>query len=448
MASRCMCGAPAVAAAVLDAAATWDGPPPGNGTVRMVVAGAPPPTRTIERLETRAGLGVRPGVRAHRDGADPHHDPAAGGVGRPRRRTERAGKLGRAGAPVLGVEVATTDDGEVLARSNVVMEGYWNQPEATAEAIRDGWFHTGDGGSHRRRALRQHLRPHQGRDHLRRRERQLHRGRGHAVPAPRRGRGGRDRRARREVGRDGDGARGAAARARRATEAELIDFCRQRLAHYKCPTAVELRTELARTATGKLQKFKLRDALLGGPRQAGQLTASAGRRAASARRRIVVRGASGAEGRQRVNAGVLRATAKATATTISPTHTPVGTRAGDGTRSATSTPPTPSRARRPRGATAGSSRTRWPRCPVSTSWTARVMPQPGHHQPVTAWKGHGIVGRRCGPAGVGDGHVAGGATAAAPRRQGGPAARGAPRNPRVLRLSRPGIRCQPGQPCS
>jgi acyl-CoA synthetase (AMP-forming)/AMP-acid ligase II len=44
-----------------------------------------------------------------------------------------------------------------------------------------------------------------------------------------------------------------------ATEADLIDFCRQRLAHYKCPTAIEVRTELARTATGKLQKFKLRD---------------------------------------------------------------------------------------------------------------------------------------------------------------------------------------------
>jgi acyl-CoA synthetase (AMP-forming)/AMP-acid ligase II len=44
-----------------------------------------------------------------------------------------------------------------------------------------------------------------------------------------------------------------------ATEADLIEFCRGRLAHYKCPTAVEVRTELARTATGKLQKFKLRE---------------------------------------------------------------------------------------------------------------------------------------------------------------------------------------------
>jgi fatty-acyl-CoA synthase len=43
-----------------------------------------------------------------------------------------------------------------------------------------------------------------------------------------------------------------------ATERELIDHCRSRLTHYKCPTSVELRDSLPRTATGKLQKFKLR----------------------------------------------------------------------------------------------------------------------------------------------------------------------------------------------
>jgi acyl-CoA synthetase (AMP-forming)/AMP-acid ligase II len=43
-----------------------------------------------------------------------------------------------------------------------------------------------------------------------------------------------------------------------ATERDLIEHCRAALAHYKCPTSVELRTELARTATGKLQKFVLR----------------------------------------------------------------------------------------------------------------------------------------------------------------------------------------------
>jgi acyl-CoA synthetase (AMP-forming)/AMP-acid ligase II len=43
-----------------------------------------------------------------------------------------------------------------------------------------------------------------------------------------------------------------------ATEAELIEHCRAGLAHYKCPTSVEFPTELSRTATGKLQKFKIR----------------------------------------------------------------------------------------------------------------------------------------------------------------------------------------------
>ncbi len=50
-----MCGAPAVVAAVLDAATTWDGPIPGTGRTRMTVAGAPPPTRSIERMETELG---------------------------------------------------------------------------------------------------------------------------------------------------------------------------------------------------------------------------------------------------------------------------------------------------------------------------------------------------------------------------------------------------------
>ena len=54
-----MCGAPAVLNMVLDAAADWTAttgrPIPGRGRVRIVVAGAPPPTRTIERTETELG---------------------------------------------------------------------------------------------------------------------------------------------------------------------------------------------------------------------------------------------------------------------------------------------------------------------------------------------------------------------------------------------------------
>jgi fatty-acyl-CoA synthase len=44
-----------------------------------------------------------------------------------------------------------------------------------------------------------------------------------------------------------------------ASEQELIDHCRGTLAHFKCPTSVEFRDEFARTSTGKLQKFKIRE---------------------------------------------------------------------------------------------------------------------------------------------------------------------------------------------
>ena len=253
-----LCGAPAVVAAVLDAATARKEagrPIPGKDTVRMVVAGAPPPSKTIERVMDELGwefiqiygltetspLLTMNRQRAEWDDLDV---------------PERARLLSRAGAPVLGVKIEVDAEGEINARTNHVFEGYWEQPEETAKAIRDGYFHTGDGGfldgpyvviADRKKdviisggenvssievedALFQHPAvaecavigvPHEKW--------------GETVKAL-------------VVLREGQ----------TADEAELIEFCRGRMAHYKCPTSVEFRDALARTATGKLQKFKLR----------------------------------------------------------------------------------------------------------------------------------------------------------------------------------------------
>ncbi len=50
------------------------------------------------------------------------------------------------GPPLQGVEIRIAEDGEVLVRGELVMDGYWRQPEATAATIVGGWLHTGDVG--------------------------------------------------------------------------------------------------------------------------------------------------------------------------------------------------------------------------------------------------------------------------------------------------------------
>jgi fatty-acyl-CoA synthase len=253
------CGAPAVVAMTLDAAhsrITAGDPVPGRDRMRMVVAGAPPPSKTIERVELELGwefiqiyglTETSPLLTMNRKRAE--YDELDVG--------ERSRLLSRAGAPAIGVTVKISEEGEVCARSNVVFEGYWEQPEETAKAIKGGFFHTGDGGfldgayvviADRKKDViisgGENVSSIEVEDCLFQ----------HPAIA--------------ECAVIGvpDAKWGETIKAlvvlrvgvEEPSEREVIDFCRSKMAHFKCPTSIEFRPALARTATGKLQKFKLR----------------------------------------------------------------------------------------------------------------------------------------------------------------------------------------------
>ena len=250
-----MCAAPAVVAAVLEAAQSWDGEIPGRDRVRIIVAGAPPPTRTVARVEAELGwefiqiygltetspLLTVNRTRAEWDDLSPE---------------ERAERLVRAGAPALGVTLSLSPDQEVLARSNVVLEGYWDQPEEAARCLEGGWFHTGDGGtiedgyltiSDRKKDViitgGENVSSIEVEDALF----------SHPAVAEVAVIGVPD-----EKWGETIKALVVLAEGEDVGEADLIVWCKERVAGYKAPTSIEFRDELARTATGKLQKFKLR----------------------------------------------------------------------------------------------------------------------------------------------------------------------------------------------
>jgi len=169
-----LCAAPAVVSALLDAAKTWEGQIPGHGRLRIICGGAPPPTRTIQRVRDELGwefmqmygltetgpLLTLNRVRTEWDELDSF---------------EQARLLGAAGVPVLGVQLKIGSEGEVLARSSRILESYWNDPQATAKAHEGDWFRTGDGGEPVKRVPLDQ-RPNQGHHRHWWRERRLRRG--------------------------------------------------------------------------------------------------------------------------------------------------------------------------------------------------------------------------------------------------------------------------------
>ena len=146
--------------------------------------------------------------------------------------------------------------GEVVMQGNNVMKGYFADEEATAEAFRGGWFHSGDLGRDAPGRLHRDSRPGEGHHHLRRREHLHGRGREGARLAPGRARGRGRRHARREVGRAAESLRLAAAG--RDADRARVDRLRPRdAAGLQGSERVEF-GELPKTSTGKIKKYELR----------------------------------------------------------------------------------------------------------------------------------------------------------------------------------------------
>jgi fatty-acyl-CoA synthase len=262
-----LCAAPTVLISLANAPASVRGEvPPG---VHVVTAGAPPAAATIERLEGEFGWVVTQAYGLTETAPFitvcaplPEHEglaPADRAVIKARQGVEllTSGELRVVDTDGTEVPADGQTPGEIVVRGNVVMEGYYHDPEATERAMGDGWFHSGDAAV---------VHP-DGYVEIRDRLKDVIISGGENIssvevegvllrhPAVQ------------EVAIVGlpdekwgetphafvvlrDGAS--------ATEPELIEFVRERLAHFKAPRAVTMVSELPKTATGKIQKFVLR----------------------------------------------------------------------------------------------------------------------------------------------------------------------------------------------
>lgn len=175
-----------------------------------------------------------------------------------------------AGYPMVGVEVRVVDErgrdvpvdgksvGEIVARSNVVMEGYLKDPEGTAEAIRDGWLYTGDLAT---------IDP-EGYVNIvdRRKDIIISGGENISSVQVEEALGVHPAVYECAVIAVPDETWGEVPKAlvvlkpgRAATQAELIEFCRERLAGFQMPKSVEFMEALPRGGTGKVLKAELRE---------------------------------------------------------------------------------------------------------------------------------------------------------------------------------------------
>ena len=237
--------------------------------VRLLTAGAPPAAATIERIEGDLGWELTqvygltetsPFITVCEERPEHTHlSPQERATIKARQGVEliTSGELMVVGETGREVPHDGQTMGEIVVRGNAVMKGYYNDPEATAKAIRDGWFYTGDaavvhpdgyaeiqdrlkdviisGGENissvevegvllRHPAVQEAAvvgMPHEKWGEA-----------PHAFVVLRAG--------------------------ATATEAELKQFARDRLAHFKVPQWVSLVADLPKTATGKIQKYVLR----------------------------------------------------------------------------------------------------------------------------------------------------------------------------------------------